>query len=60
LEASPSIRCSLEIWLDVCNEVDAEGRAAIVVAFRVDRQEDDGSLLILWKKLKKTSAPVLK
>jgi hypothetical protein len=38
----------------------AEGRADIVVAFRIDRQEDDGSLLILWKKLKKTSAPALK
>ena len=38
----------------------AEGRADIVVAFRVDRQEDDGTLLILWKRLKKASAPILK
>jgi len=38
----------------------AEGRSDIVVAFRVDRQEDDGSLLILWKRLKKDSAPILK
>ena len=38
----------------------AEGRADIVVAFRVDRQEEDGSLLILWKRLKKASAPLLK
>ena len=38
----------------------AEGRADIVIAFRVDRQEDDGSLLILWKRLKKASAPMLK
>jgi hypothetical protein len=38
----------------------AEGRADILVAFRIARQDDDGSLIILWKQLKRASAPKLK
>lgn len=38
----------------------AEGRADILIAFRVCRKDADGSLIILWRRLKKDSAPVLK
>ena len=38
----------------------AEGRADVLIAFRLCRQDEDGSSIILWKLLKKTSAPLLK
>jgi hypothetical protein len=38
----------------------AEGRADLLIAFRLCRKDEDGSLIILWKLLKKDSAPYLK
>jgi hypothetical protein len=38
----------------------AEGRADVLIAFRLCRQDEDGSSIILWRLLKKTSAPFLK
>ncbi|HSB12396.1 MAG TPA: hypothetical protein VLM38_23110 [Blastocatellia bacterium] len=37
----------------------AEGRSDILVAFRVCRKDEDKSLIISWRRLKKDSAPVL-
>jgi hypothetical protein len=34
--------------------------ADLIVAFRIVRQEEDGAVTILWKRLKKASAPELK
>ena len=38
----------------------AEGRADLLVAFRILRQDEDGSLIILWKELKRSSARTMK
>lgn len=38
----------------------AEGRIDTLIAFRVCRKDEDGSLIILWRRLKKDSAPLLK
>jgi hypothetical protein len=38
----------------------AEGRTDVLLAFRLCRRDEDGSLIILWKLLKKDSAPVLR
>jgi hypothetical protein len=38
----------------------AEGRGDVLIAFRLCRQDEDGSLIVLWKLLNKASAPFLK
>ncbi len=38
----------------------AEGRSDLLVAFRIFRQDEDGSVIILWKQLKKASADKMK
>lgn len=38
----------------------AEGRIDTLIAFRVCRKDEDESLIILWRRLKKDSAPRLK
>jgi hypothetical protein len=38
----------------------AYGRSDLLVAFRVVRQEDDGSVLLLWKRIEKFPTPKLK
>jgi hypothetical protein len=38
----------------------AEGRSDILITFRVCRKDEDGSLIILWRRLRIDTAPILK
>lgn len=44
----------------VLSSANAYQGADLIIAFRIVRQEENGALTILWKRLKKASAPELK
>lgn len=42
------------------NELDFDKRKDVIVAFRIVRKDSDGSVTILWKKLRENDSPKLK
>lgn len=44
----------------ILSSANAYSGADLIVAFRIIRQEENGAVTILWKRLKKSSAPELK